>query len=95
MKTEFSTQIKLIRTKRNLSQKRFGKKIAVSDKTVSAYERGLCTPSLKVLKRIQRVYKEELLPIKAENTVYLQERIAAIKTSLRDIENIISGKLSL
>ena len=50
------TQIKRIRQDSGMSQNRFGEKIGISGKTISAYETGRITPPLKVLERITVTY---------------------------------------
>ncbi len=56
-----SLQIKFLREKCNLSQHRFGKKVGVSGKSISSYETGRCTPTIKVLEEISKVYNVNLI----------------------------------
>ena len=46
---DFGNKIKQFRLSKNMSQERFGKKIGLSGKSISAYETGICKPSLKVI----------------------------------------------
>lgn len=54
-------KIKRIRYNYNLSQERFGMKLGLSGKTISAYERGITHPSLRVLEKISRIYNSPLI----------------------------------
>ena len=51
------TQIKKLRTDLYLTQSEFAEKIGVYQKDVCRWERGLITPSLKTIKKIQRIFK--------------------------------------
>lgn len=53
---KIAQKIRKLREKLNLSQDRFGKKIGLSGKSISAYESGRCVPSLKILEKISQVY---------------------------------------
>lgn len=84
---EVANKIRETRQKRNLSQRRFGVKIGVSGKTVSAYEKGRCTPSLKILDSISQVYDVTFLHLKKGKKSQLKERLINIKKTIEDIEN--------
>ena len=84
---EVANKIRETRQKRNLSQRRFGVKIGVSGKTVSAYEKGRCTPSLKILDSISQVYDVTFLHLKKGKRSQLKERLINIKKTIEDIEN--------
>jgi len=49
-------EIKKLRGELNLSQKRFGEKVGISSKTISAYETGRIIPPLKVMEKIAKTY---------------------------------------
>mgnify|MGYP003939497845 CR=1 FL=1 len=61
MREHIGQKIKRIRDNHNLSQDRFGKKIGLSGKTISAYETGRTNPPIKILQKIVAVYKTQLL----------------------------------
>ncbi|WP_304067567.1 helix-turn-helix transcriptional regulator [Megamonas hypermegale] len=48
--------IKAARINKNLLQKQAAKLIGVSKDTISAWERGLCTPNSKYIPAIEKVY---------------------------------------
>jgi len=89
-----SKKIRVIREKYNISQERFGLKIGVSGKTVSAYETGRCTPTLKILEKISIIYDESFLQLKNTKKVELQEKILRIRDSLREIEDLLNKSVS-
>ena len=70
-----SLKIKEVRNKKKLSQKRFGYKIGLSGKTISAYENGRCKPPLKVLERISTVYDTPFVHLKTEKKLELEYEI--------------------
>jgi transcriptional regulator with XRE-family HTH domain len=85
---KLSEKIKVLREKLNLSQDRFGKKLGISGKTISAYEKGRCEPPLKILDKITEVYGEPFLGIKEDKMSEINQRIQHIKESLSEIENV-------
>lgn len=90
---DIGKKIKDIRQGKNLSQKRFGVKIGVSGKTVSAYEQGRCMPSLKILDSISQVYDVTFLHLKKSKKSQLKEKLKYIIKAVEDIENtFLSGK---
>lgn len=89
-----SKKIKMIRERYNISQERFGLKIGVSGKTVSAYETGRCIPPLKVLERITSAYDESFLQLRKDKREALKDRINGIKESLKEIEEMLNKSVS-
>lgn len=87
-----SQKIKKIRTKFNLSQERFGQKIGVSGKSVSAYETGRATPSIKILSQIAKTFNvsfNDLMP--NENKNYLYQKLLEVEKNLLELkENLVS-----
>lgn len=87
-----SQKIKKIRIKFNLSQERFGQKIGVSGKSVSAYETGRATPSIKILSQIAKTFNvsfNDLMP--NENKDYLYQKLMELEKNLLELkENLIS-----
>ena len=84
---EVANKIRSIRQRRNLSQRRFGIKIGVSGKTISAYEKGRCSPSLRILDSISQVYDVTFLHLKKGKGVHLKEKLAEIKRTVEEIED--------
>lgn len=84
---ELGRKIKEIREKKNLSQERFGKKIGKSGKTISAYEKGRCTPPLKVLDSIVETYDVTFSSLKSGRRAQLEEKLQYIKNAIEEIES--------
>ena len=81
-------RIKEIRDSYNLSQRRFGQKIGLSGKTISAYETVVCTPPLKVLERIANVYEVPFLQVSTGTRESLRTQLDALRKSLKELENL-------
>ncbi|EKD99557.1 MAG: hypothetical protein ACD_22C00234G0016 [uncultured bacterium] len=85
MNTDLSTKIKRLRLSKNMSQDRFGKKLGLSGKTISAYEKGRSIPSLKVLETMSLEFDSPLFLLKREKKYVLMEQIKEIKKLLENI----------
>ncbi len=85
--TDLSKQLRDIRISKNLSQERFGKKIGKSGKTISAYESGRISPTLKVLDSISQVYDVTFLYVKKNKREQLKEKLEYLKKTITDIES--------
>jgi len=85
--TDLSKQLRDIRISKNLSQERFGKKIGKSGKTISAYESGRISPTLKVLDSISQVYDVTFLYVKKNKREQLKEKLEYLKKTISDIES--------
>jgi len=81
-----SEKIKKLRMKMNMSQDRFGKKVGVSGKTVSAYERGVCTPPLKVLEKISTAYDASFTSMNLATKDDLSKKVSYMKALICEIE---------
>ena len=92
---ELSIKIKNLREKKGLSQDRFGSKIGVSGKSVSAYENGRCVPPLKVLENICRIYDQPVFYIEDKNKENICETILIIKKHISKIEEILESNLTI
>lgn len=90
-----SEKIKQIREANNLSQARFGRKIGLSGKSISAYETGKAAPSLKVLEKISRVYDVEFLHLKEDRKRHLTHKLCAIRDSLSELEELIKSGIPI
>jgi DNA-binding XRE family transcriptional regulator len=87
-----SEEIQSLRHTTKLSQNRFGKKIGVSGKTISAYENGKCNPPLKVLRRISSVFDYPLINMDGETRKSLRVKLQMLKDSVNEIEGYIVGR---
>lgn len=88
--SDLAQRIKSIRTRLNLSQDRFAKKIGLTGKTISAYENGRCVPPLKVLDKITTTYGQPFLSAGEEDKDNLTHKLSLIKQYLCDLERILS-----
>ena len=86
---DLAKSIKNIRLKQNLSQKRFGHKIGISGKTISAYERGKCIPPLKVLEKISQAYEISVIDLTKNNENLLINRIKRLQIELNEISRLL------
>ncbi|HSX39694.1 MAG TPA: helix-turn-helix transcriptional regulator [Candidatus Saccharimonadales bacterium] len=90
MPINLANQIKNIRSKVNLSQDRFGKKIGVTGKAVSAYETGRTVPSLKVLDAISRTYNISLVNINDDKKLDMNNKLRLIQEYLNEVKEILT-----
>jgi len=88
---EISKQIKKLRLKLNMSQDRFGKKIGVTGKTISAYETGKITPSLAVINKISKEF--EVSFVKKSNRE-IERKIDELQKSLLELQNLFKESLT-
>lgn len=86
MNENVGTRIRSLRQSLNLSQSRFGNRIGVSAKTVSAYETGKIIPSYKVLEKISMVYNVGILNLPREQKQNLAQRIRDVENALQEIK---------
>lgn len=86
MENAVGHQIKKIRSKHKLSQRRFGYKIGLTGKTISAYETGKCTPTLKVLDKIAQTYE---VAITHTPKNYVAEKIDQLEYQLKELRGLI------
>jgi transcriptional regulator with XRE-family HTH domain len=91
---KLAKKIKEIRTSKNLSQDRFGKKIGKSGKTISAYESCRCMPTTKVLDSISQVYDVTFMHLKKSKKDQLREKLTYIKDAIKDIECTFLANMS-
>ncbi|MFZ5424717.1 MAG: helix-turn-helix transcriptional regulator [Patescibacteria group bacterium] len=90
MEKNIGFKIKEIRDKYKLSQERFGNKIGVSGKTISAYETGKCIPPLKVLNSIAEAYNVSFLSLTESSENKLRQKIQQITTALSELQYIVT-----
>ena len=87
MTQEPGQQIKKIRNKLGLSQIRFGKRIGISGKTISAYETGKIEPPLRVLERISSTYKRSIKTPNLKTRKMILNKIGDIQVQIEEIKN--------
>ena len=85
MSNYLGSKIKRIRDKNKLSQTRFGSRIGVSGKTVSAYEKGKISPTYKVLEKITNTYDVSIVATQQQKD-YILRRIEKISNLLEEIK---------
>lgn len=95
METGVGFQIKNIRDKQNLSQTRFGKKIGISGKSISAYETDKTTPPLHVLEKISTTYNVSIFDIAPKQRKEFENKLENILRDINEIKNSIKSGLSL
>ncbi len=85
--------IKNLRIQNSLSQKRFGYKIGVSGKTISAYENGKCIPPLRVLEKISEAYNVSVSTITVKNDDALLYKIKKLQEDINELTRMIQCQL--
>lgn len=91
MSNEIGNQIKKVRDKNNLSQERFGKKVGISGKTVSAYETGRSVPSLKTISKISNTYNVTIVELPKHKSDDIKKKINDIQKIFDEIKTSISS----
>ena len=59
-KVKFAENLKRLRLENNLSQKVLAEKLNVNFRSVSAWEKSICEPSLEILVKISEIFDETL-----------------------------------
>lgn len=88
---EIGYQIKQLRLKLNMSQDRFGKKIGITGKTVSAYETGKIIPSLEVLNKISIEFEVNFFK---KSNKEIDRKIEDLQKSLFELQKLFKESLS-
>jgi len=78
------------RLARNLSRRQVGRMLGLSSSVLSAYERAVSAPSLKVALSLQILYREQLAGLYAPLYAFLVKQIRAAEGQSLDFEE--SGK---
>ncbi|MCA9308203.1 MAG: helix-turn-helix transcriptional regulator [Patescibacteria group bacterium] len=86
---QLGNQIKIIRETNKLSQRRFGEKIGVSGKTISAYETGKCIPSTKIIEAITITYGVSFARLTNTDKSEIEKNLAAIESTISEIKSIL------
>ncbi len=89
------TKIKYIRDSYKLSQNRFGKKLGLSGKTISAYETNKATPPLYVLERISEIYKVSIFDIPKKQKQDIIETLSSMNETINELKILLDNGLSL
>lgn len=87
-------QLKKLRCSLNLSQERFGSKVGISGKSVSAYETGRCVPTVKILSQIANAYNVNFAEMSSSNRICLSQRIEELERSFSRLKNELENILS-
>lgn len=90
-----SIQIKNLRTRLNLSQHRFGKKVGISGKAVSSYETGRATPSVKILEQISKVYQISLITTPYASGSDLFSKVRELQDKLNSLSEELNSSIIL
>ena len=60
MEIKFAQNLKELRIEHGLSQAQLGQKLGVNQRTVSAWEKGICEPSFALLIRLCEIFDETI-----------------------------------
>ncbi len=89
--SEIGVKIREIRNSNRLSQYRFGKKIGISGKTVSAYETGRALPPEKIIDMISEVFSCPIIYMNRQEKCRLRDQIVTIKNFMENLEKVLFG----
>ena len=87
-------QLRRLRCNLNLSQERFGRRLGISGKSVSAYETGRCVPTVRVLKQIADEFNVNFTEMSNDNRIHLNKRLEEMEISLLQLKSSLSQILS-
>ncbi|EKD85826.1 MAG: hypothetical protein ACD_37C00599G0004 [uncultured bacterium] len=88
--SEIGGKIRDIRNSFKLSQYRFGKKIGVSGKTVSAYETGRAVPPEKIITEISEIFSVPILYMNKVEKCKLRDQIISVKNFVENLEKVLA-----
>ncbi|KKS31051.1 hypothetical protein A2380_03370 [candidate division WWE3 bacterium RIFOXYB1_FULL_43_24] len=88
--SEIAGKIREIRNSFKLSQYRFGKKIGVSGKTVSAYETGRAVPPEKIIHEISEVFSTPIIYMNKMEKCKLRDQILSVKNFVDNLEKVLA-----
>ena len=75
-----------------MSQDRFGKKLGLSGKTISAYEKGKIHPALSVLEKISEEFNVNFMK---KTNKDLERKIEELQRNILDIQRMFKESLSI
>jgi transcriptional regulator with XRE-family HTH domain len=87
-------QLKRLRGSLNLSQDRFGMRLGISGKSISAYETGRCIPNMKVLSRISNEYNVDFPEMSNDTRECINQRIEEMQSSFSQLREILMKMMS-
>jgi transcriptional regulator with XRE-family HTH domain len=87
-------QLRKLRNSLNLSQDRFGKRLGISGKSVSAYETGRSIPTVRVLRHIANEYNVSFTEMSTDGRNTLRERINALEESFTQLREVLNSIIS-
>lgn len=92
--SELAERIKRARIDSRLSQKELGEGVGVSDKSISAYEKGRSVPSFFKLKTIAKATKHPLIYFieESKNKATLHQKLSVIEEDLAEIKRLLKKK---
>jgi transcriptional regulator with XRE-family HTH domain len=88
-------QLRQLRCNLNLSQERFGKRLGISGKSVSAYETGRCVPTVRVLRRVSDKYNVDFTEMSSDNRTHLNKSVEEVENSVKELKDTLAKILSL
>ena len=88
-------QLRQLRCNLNLSQERFGRRLGISGKSVSAYETGRCVPTVRVLKQVSDKYNVNFTEMSSDSKVHLSKRVEDVENSFKELKDTLAQILSL
>lgn len=74
-----------------MSQDRFGKKIGLTGKTISAYETGKITPTLEILNKISEEFEVNFFK---KSNKDIERKIEDLQKSLFELQKLFKESLS-
>lgn len=60
MKIRFAENLKMLRISRKITQAQLGEWLGVDQRTISAWEKGVCEPSFDCLEKLCDIFEESL-----------------------------------
>lgn len=60
MKIKFSENLKILRTSKKITQAQLGEWLGVDQRTISAWEKGICEPSFDCIEKLCGIFEETL-----------------------------------
>jgi len=84
---DLGNQIRKIRNEKGLSQKRFGEKVGISGKSISAYETGKVVPPIIILEKITSIYQTTIKTPNLKTREKFLHGLGNIQKQIKDLEN--------
>lgn len=87
-------QLRKLRCGLNLSQDRFGKRLGISGKSVSAYETGRCVPTVRVLRHVADEFNVSFTEMSTDGRKHLRDRLDDLENSFDALRKILDSIIS-